>query len=312
MLLFCLVITFIYPSIIKSSITEGFLNNRYDIKIKNIIDLILEIEIEPISTEKIVVSALIEQKANEDSSFIIKYKVLLIPDASILEKNQNKTYAFKFFKVYSHLLIELTIRSLYKYDLFPNVWLSPFRDFEIVFQEIDPNYQEINPIQDIACYRNAVLELYNKSDTTRDTLSFEAQYISLIDYKNIIDSAENILFGYTTDVFSGTSLKLDDSVIINLAGIENIGEDSIIMHRARSFLEANILEEFILIKIDTLASRITGSNLGYIYKDDRCMNEGLLSAGLARVTSEYEFEEKRKYKETEIIAKKKGIGVWSK
>jgi micrococcal nuclease len=115
------------------------------------------------------------------------------------------------------------------------------------------------------------------------------------------------------DVIDGDTLDINTSERVRLSGINTPEIGECYYQEAKDKLKELTLGKDVFLERDISDTGKYGRLLRYIYADNVFVNSELVEDGFARVYDKYKDYIKRYHelKEVELIAREKGLGVWS-
>jgi len=113
-------------------------------------------------------------------------------------------------------------------------------------------------------------------------------------------------------VVDGDTLDLNDSRRVRFSGINTPEKGECYYQEAKDKLKELVFGKDVMIERDISDTGKYGRLLRYVYVDGVLVNSELVREGYARVYDKYRNDTKRYHelKESELIAKEKGLGVW--
>lgn len=206
---------------------------------------------------------------------------------------------------FTKTLINVTYWHIHLFRLYPQVWLSPHDDFEMVFLSDDTKVAE---------YKNGKIQWFNTLGTGYSKIDFPDSLIPVYASDDMLEFLLADTFHAVARIIDGNTFVMIDSTRVRLIGIDapEVGQPG--ASRATAFLKTSILNENITIRYDYESPKIDqyGHTLAYVFVGDFCINEELLKKGLARTTPDCDFKERIKYIDIENMAKHLQIGIWKK
>ncbi|MCK5127260.1 MAG: thermonuclease family protein [candidate division Zixibacteria bacterium] len=168
-------------------------------------------------------------------------------------------------------------------------------------------YSGESSLETAALYEDGKATWLNACGDGQKDIIFKEGTMKIASYENdIIDYTDK---GAVLEIIDCNTVRINNTTNVKLLGIECVTSNDEDLDSVIEYLESKVLIQVIRMEIDSCCID-DESKMAYIYVKDVCINEEMIRLGLMKVTDDYAFMKRDKFKQLEDQAKKEKLGIW--